>query len=235
MGRYVLATVVLWGVSALLAVGGGLVLAAMSIDARRPIRYAADAVIALTRGVPTSLVVVIAGLAALRATPPGWLPDLFPGTETSMTLVAWAVLGALCYGSVGHLAVIFRTAATSLGRNRTDQLRALGLVPRHRFALLMRESVVVALPPAGARLVHHLHNTAFAALFPVADLFGWIQDRANTTFEVTRYALLGGGIYVVLSGLIWFAVKALEIKLSIRPEHRTGTGGGRHRTDRTRP
>ena len=213
MGVYVVATVILWCVSGAAAVIGGLLLAAWSVDARRWVRWAAEGVITATRGIPTSLVVVIAGLLALRFTPPSWLPDPFPGTGKPLSLIAWAVVFALAFGSVGHLAVIFRTAYTSLGQSHLEQIRALGLAPHLRIRLLMREAAVVAVPPAGARLVHHLHNTAFAALFPVADLFGWIQDRANATFEVTRYVMIGACVYVVLSGLIWAGVKLLEFTL----------------------
>jgi ABC-type arginine/histidine transport system permease subunit len=78
----------------------------------------------------------------------------------------------------------------------------------------MRECAAVALPPTGARLVHHLHNTAFAALFPVADLFGYVEGQASATFRVLDFVLLGCLIYVILSGLTWLLVRALEAALS---------------------
>jgi ABC-type arginine/histidine transport system permease subunit len=62
-------------------------------------------------------------------------------------------------------------------------------------------------------MVHHLHNTAFAALFPVVDLFGWIQQGAYETFEVTRYVAIGAAAYIVLSLLIWGGARLLEYRL----------------------
>jgi ABC-type amino acid transport system permease subunit len=213
MVLYVAATVVLWLTSGSIAMVLGVALAALSVGPRRVTRAVSDGIIALTRGVPTSLMVVTAGVAAFRVPAPGWLPDPFPGTQPGAALVAWCVMGALALGSTGHLAVIFRTAYSGLGTYRIEQARVLGLRPARRFALLARETGPTAVPPTGARLVHHLHNTAFAALFPVADLFGWVQGEANATFQVGRYAVIGAAVYVGLSGLIWAGTKALEFRL----------------------
>lgn len=210
---YVAATCALWLLSGTLAVGTGLFLAIASVSSRLPLRVLSGTATTLTRGVPTSLLVVAAGVTSIRIPPQPWLPDLFPGTATGSLPVAWAVLIALALGSTGHFAVIFRTAYTALGSGRVEQSTALGMHASRRLALLVREAASTALPPTGARLVHHLHNTAFAALFPVAELFGWIENNANATFDVVRYAALGAGVYVVLSGLIWAAFRVLELRL----------------------
>jgi ABC-type amino acid transport system permease subunit len=220
VATYVLATVVLWALSGAIAVAGGLALASASIDARTPIRLAGEGVVTLARGVPTSLVVVSAGIVASRVPPAPWLPDVFPGTQPGLQTVAWAVTLAVAFGSAGYLAVVFRTAYRAIGRQRIDQARVMGLPPFRRARLVGGEAARLALPPASARLVHHLHNTAFAALFPVADLFGWVQERASTTFDVTTYAFAGAAIYVVLSGCIWLAGRTLELRLAIVPRFR---------------
>lgn len=214
---YVLATVVLWALSGAIAVAGALVLAAASLDTRFPVRLAGEGVITLARGVPTSLVVVSAGIVSSRLPPVAWLPDVFPGTPAGLQTVAWAVTLAVAFGSAGYLAVVFRTAYRALGRHRIDQAQVLGLSALRRVGLVCHEAALLALPPTSARLVHHLHNTAFAALFPVADLFGWVQERANTTFDVTTYALAGAAIYVALSGGIWLAGRSLELRLVVVP------------------
>jgi ABC-type amino acid transport system permease subunit len=219
---YVLATVVLWAVSGGIAVAAGFVLAALSLDARSFARLGSEGVITLARGVPTSLVVVAAGILTSRLPPAAWLPNVFPGTQDGLQSVAWAVTLAVALGSAGNLAVIFRTAYLALGRYRIEQARTLGLPSLRRLYLLGHEAALIALPPTSARLVHHLHNTAFAALFPVADLFGWVQDRANTTFDVTTYVLTGAGIYVFLSGCIWLGGRALEFRLAIVPSKGPG-------------
>lgn len=210
MFPYVAATLILWLTSGFIAVTVGLVLAITSVGAKRPSRIISSGIITLTRGVPTSLLVVTAGVAALRAPAPAWLPDPFPGTGSGVALMAWSVCVALALGSTGHLAVIFRNAYNALGTNRREQARVVGLRPLGRFALLAREAGPTAIPPTGARLVHHLHNTAFAALFPVADLFGWVQNEVNSTFQIGRYTLVGATMYICLSGFIWAGTKALE-------------------------
>ncbi|HET6214257.1 MAG TPA: hypothetical protein VFE14_15435 [Micromonosporaceae bacterium] len=224
-GTQVLGTVVLWTLSGTIAVAVAMVLAALSMGRQRVIRLFADALITFTRGVPTSLLVVGAGIGAMARPAPTWLVNVFPGTSPGLTLVAWAVTIALAFGSTGHLAIIFRTGYASLGAARLEQATLLGLTPTRRFALLLRESATATSAPLGARLVHHLHNTAFAALFPVADFFGWIQQRANETFEVSRYAAIGVAVYVVLSLLIWAMFRGLELWLGIPTRRRTRPAG----------
>jgi ABC-type amino acid transport system permease subunit len=216
----VLGTVVLWSASALAAVVLAGVLAAASVSRSALVRRPAEAVILLTRGVPTSLLVIVAGLAAMPYPAPDWLPNPFPGTSAGMALVGWAVTAALAFGSTGHLAVIFRTGYRSLGATRLEQVHLLGLGAAGRTRLLVRESAKASLAPTGARLVHHLHNTGFAALFPVADLFGWVQQRSHETFDVTRYAAIGVAAYVALSMMIWAATRALEASLGAPPRAR---------------
>lgn len=209
----VVATALLWLLSGVLAVGGGALLAAASMGSNLPSRLFGSGAITLTRGVPTSLLVVAAGVTAIRLPAPMWLPNPFPGTPQGLHVVAWAIVGALALGSTGHFAVIFRAAYEGLGPYRTEQATVLGLRRSHRYGLLTREAALLALPPGGARLVHHLHNTAFVALFPVADLFGWVQQRASVTFAATHYAFVGAAVYVALSGLIWGGCRTLESRL----------------------
>ena len=212
-----LATIVLWGISGLAALTIGVVLAVGSQSTTALVRRGAEGAMLVTRGVPTSLLVVAAGLAALPHPVPAWLPNPFPGTSPAMALLAWAVVVALAFGSAGHLAVIIRTGYLSLGAGRLAQLRVLALPGRHRLWVVGRESAVASLAPVGARMVHHLHNTAFAALFPVVELFGWVQQQSYETFEVTRYAAIGAALYIGLSVLIWAATRALEARIGARP------------------
>jgi ABC-type amino acid transport system permease subunit len=207
-------TVVLWLLSAALAIAVGLVLAAGSVSKRRWMWLHARAAVNLTRGVPTSLFVIAAGLGMMRLAQAPELPPVFPGTTSAFQHVAWGVMLALAAGSAGHFAEIFRSAREALGRDRLDEATLLGLSRLTRTVLLARECAAIALPPTGARLVHHLHNTAFAALFPVADLFGSIQGNASMTFQVFHYVVLGCVIYVALSALIWLVVRAAEAVLA---------------------
>jgi ABC-type amino acid transport system permease subunit len=207
-------TVVLWVLSAALAIAVGLVLAAGSLSERRWVWLSARAGVNLTRGVPTSLFVIAAGLGMMRLAQAPELPGVFPGTTAAFQHVAWGVMLALAAGSAGHFAEIFRAAREALGRDRLDEATLLGLSRSARTALLARECAAIALPPTGARLVHHLHNTAFAALFPVVDVFGAVQGQASVTFRIFEYVLLGCAIYVGLSALIWIAARSAEAVLA---------------------
>jgi ABC-type amino acid transport system permease subunit len=209
-------TLALFAVSASTAVALGLGLAAASTTGNRLVRLPARIVVNTTRGIPTVLWVIMAGVAALRLPATGGLPVVFPGTAAPFQTLAWCVAGGLAISSAGHLAEVFRGGLLAIGPVRIDQARVLGLSPVARGALLGRECAAVALPPTAARLTHHLHNTAFAALFPVTELFGYVQAGANRTFQVAEYALLGCLLYIVMTGLIWIVARWLEALLGRR-------------------
>ena len=206
----VLGTLTLWLVSGTLAVLLGFVMAAGSLSGSKAIHLLARSAINGTRGVPTSVLVIVAGMGMMRTANAPQLPAIFPGTLIGFQHVAWGIALSLAFGSAGHLAEIFASARSTLGQYRLEQMTVLGLSSWSRIALEVRECAAVALPPTGARLVHHLHNTAFAALFPVTDLFGFIQGQSSSTFRVIEFILVGSFVYVGLSGLIWLATRALE-------------------------
>jgi len=207
-------SLVLWVLSGTVAILLALILAAGSLSPNRPVRLLARASVNLTRGIPTSLFVIAAGVATMHLVSASDLPIVFPGTTAAFQPLAWAIMLALALGSAGHLAEIFRAARAALGSPRLEQAAVMGLSPMRHAVLIARECIAIALPPTGARLIHHLHNTAFAALFPVAELFGAIEGQASTTFRVFHFALLGCAIYAVLSGLTWLLFRLVEAALA---------------------
>lgn len=204
-------SLVLWLISATLACVVGLVFAAGT--RHRLTRPLAAAGIHVTRGVPTSLLVVAIGMVCLRLPGVSWLPTIFPGTSNAFQFCAWGVAIALALGSSGHIAVIYLTAWESVGTRRLEQARVLGLTNRHQVVVVGREVAPLVLGALGPRLVHHLHNTAFAALFPVTELFGGVVEMANETFRVAEAAAIGAVVYIVISQGIWLATRALESRL----------------------
>ena len=203
-------TTVIWFCSACLAVMAGILLAAASLSNSILLRTFAYTVLNVSRGVPTSILVIGIGLASIRLGSPVIALPIFPGTPSGLQHVAWAVVIGLSLGSVGHLAAIFRTAALTLSRSHWDQARVVGLSTLGRVRLIGWECLPVAIPPLGSRMVHHLHNTAFAAFFPVLDLFGVIHSLASSSYRVLHFALLGTAAYIAMSFLIWLLFFGLE-------------------------
>lgn len=212
-GQGIAGSLMLWSVSGVLSIALALLLAGGSLSGRRSARWLARVVVNVTRGIPTSLLVIAAGIAAMRLGRTPNLPVVFPGTPSAFQHLAWSIVIALALGSAGHLAEVFRASRAALGRWRLEEATVLGLSRLGRAGLLARECAAIALPPTGARLVHHLHNTAFAALFPVTDVFGYVQARSNETFRVLEFALLGCGVYVCLAALTWLLFRGLEAAL----------------------
>jgi ABC-type amino acid transport system permease subunit len=206
----VASTSVLWVVSGLCALVLGIALAAGGANRQLWLRAISWLAINVTRGIPTSIVVIAAGVVGIQVAPPNSLPTLFPGTSPEFQHVGLMIALAVALGSAGHLAVIFIASRGTVGRRVLDQAKIMGLSTAGRTSLLFRESARAAMPATGARMVHHLHNTAFAALFPVFELFGLLQERITLTFKVWEYLLLGATIYVGLSGAIWLCALGLE-------------------------
>jgi ABC-type amino acid transport system permease subunit len=207
-------TVVIWMVSGVLAMSLGLVLAIGSLSRSLSIQWFTELCINLTRGIPTSVLVLLAGFTFMGFSPSPVFPGFYPGTPSVFQPLAWGLVIALAFGSAGHLATIFVAAYYSLGKARIEQANILGLSLLPCLFLLTRESAAVALAPTGSRLVHHLHNTAYVALFPVADLFGFMQKQANESFKVLDFVLLACLIYAGLSLAIWLGFRVLEAQLA---------------------
>ena len=206
-------TLVLWMTSGAMAIALGLLMCAGSLSPHAGIRLISRTGVNITRGVPTSLLVIIAGMGMLRLPYIPILPGLFPGTLPAFQHVGWGIMLALAWGSAGHLAEIFCAADAALGDARHEQATVLGLSRLGVFLLLGREAAAIATPPTGARLVHHLHNTAFAALFPITELFGVMQGLANASFRVFQVAAIGALIYIALSSCAWVLTHMLETAL----------------------
>lgn len=206
----VASTSVLWVVSGFCALALGIVLAAGGMSKHLWIRSPAWLAINVARGIPTSIVVIGAGVIGMQVTSPGFLPRLFPGTSPEFQHLGALIALAVAMGSAGHLAVIFIASRGTVGRHVVAQAKVMGMSSAMRARLLFRESARAAIPASGARMVHHLHNTAFAALFPVFELFGLLQERITLTFRVWEYLLAGAAVYVALSGAIWLCAFGLE-------------------------
>ncbi|HYH17095.1 MAG TPA: hypothetical protein VD995_00630 [Azospirillum sp.] len=208
-----LATVTLWAVSAALSIALALMLAHGMHGSGPLVRRGAGAIVNATRGVPTSMLVLAAGMLAMASGGGLPVPAIFTGTIGPFQHVAWAIAAALALGSCGHLAVIFHAAYGALDAGRRDQLLLLAHHPVRKAAILLREVLGIVLPPTGARLVHHLHNTAFASLFPVAELFGLIRGQSEASAQVFLFAAVGALTYAGLSLGIWALVRGLEAAL----------------------
>src|SRR5688572_19254440 len=112
----VASTSVLWAVSGLGALVLGIALAAGGASRRPWLRAISWLAINVTRGIPTSIVVIGAGVVGLRIAPPEGLPRLFPGTSSEFQHVGLLIASAVALGSAGHLAVIFIASRDTVGR-----------------------------------------------------------------------------------------------------------------------
>lgn len=207
-------TVMVWCVSAVLALIAGFVLAIGLENKNWFIKTATAWIVNLSRGVPTSIYVILGGLLVMKGASDISLPAIFPGTVEGFEPIAWAITFALAFGSSGHLAEIFVASYASLGRAKLEQMDSTGFSLCQKLLLIVRECACTAFPPVSTRMIHHLHNTAFASLFPIVELFGSIQTSASTSFKVFEITLVGCLMYIILSGCIWAVFRFSETALT---------------------
>lgn len=207
-------TVTVWIISAFLAIFMGLLFTVGILNKTHIIQVSVRWLINFSRGIPTSIYVILGGLLVIKGHSALSLPAIFPGTLDGFEPVAWAITFALAFGSAGHLAEIFVASYVSMDKARLEQLTVMGFSGIHKFMIAARECAYIAIPPTSTRMIHHLHNTAFASLFPVVELFGNIQTSASTSFKVFEITVIGCGLYILLSGSIWLVFRVFEALLS---------------------
>lgn len=211
-------TLIVWLFSALLAIVMGVIFTSGLLSENTVVKTSVTWVVNLSRGIPTSLYVIIGGLLVIKGYSNFALPAIFPGTIDGFETVAWAIIFALAFGSSGHLAEIFVASYRSLDRATLEQLSAMGFSPWRKIVIATGECAYIGIPPTSTRMIHHLHNTAFAGLFPVVELFGSIQASASSTFRVFEITLIGCVLYILISGSIWLIFRILESLLT--PQNR---------------
>lgn len=207
-------TIIIWLISMLLAILIGFLFTTGLLCQSLYIRFCVRWLVNISRGVPTSIYVIFGGLLVIKGSIGFSLPAIFPGTIEGFETIAWVICFTLAFGSSGHLAEIFVASYQSLGKPRIEQINAMGFSLTQKWLIIIRECAYIAIPPTSTRMIHHLHNTAFAGLFPVVELFGTIQASASENFRIFEITLIGCVLYILLSGLIWSIFRVSETLLA---------------------
>jgi ABC-type amino acid transport system permease subunit len=183
------------------------------------VSMAVTSLIEVSRGVPTVVFVLLMGNLGM-AQQFGWLEidGLLPGVSPGFTSTAVFVILGLAFSSSGHLARLIGAALATVPDDVATYARTLRLRPVPHLALLLRECAPALVGPVAARLTHHLHNTAFIALFPIADIFATMRRNVTETAMVIEHLAIAATAFL----MIGFGISALAAAVE-----RTLTGRGR--------
>ncbi|MDD1794225.1 hypothetical protein L4D06_16780 [Enterovibrio makurazakiensis] len=173
--------------------------------------------IEVSRGVPTVLFVLLMGNLGLAPYFSGIdVEGFIPGVAYGFGLAASFIIVGLAFSSSGHLARIIEAAISTIKQDTIDYMETLHLGAFAKVRLIFFECAPALIPTVSARLVHHLHNTAFISMFPIAGIFAAMRTGVIETAKVIPYLTFATLLFVLLGTAIHVAGNVLAKRLLTR-------------------
>ena len=169
-----------------------------------PLRLLATFYTDLFRGVPTLLVVYLAGFGIPALQLQGITNDVF-----------WLGLFALVLSYGAYVAEVFRSGIDSIHPSQVASADALGL--SHGQAMryvVLPQAVRVALPPLGNYGIGLLKDTSIASIIAAPDLMLRAKDLASSSFMPMQLYVLAAVLYFAMSYPLSLLVGRLERRLA---------------------
>ncbi|MDD1780005.1 hypothetical protein LRP49_02230 [Enterovibrio sp. ZSDZ35] len=188
-------------------------------SAHRSVRMLAGLSIEVSRGVPTVVFVLLMGNIGLAPFFSGWdIEGAIPGVAWGFGVTAIFIVIGLAYSSSGHLARIIEAAISTIKPDTMEYMATLHPSMWVRVKLIFLECAPALIPTVSARLVHHLHNTAFISMFPITGIFAAMRTGVIETARVIPYLAFATLLFILLGSAIHIAAKQLVKRLQHRPD-----------------
>lgn len=179
----------------------GLIVCFGSMSRFRPLRWLMRAFIWVIRGTPLMLQIIIVF----------YVPGLAFGMPVQSRMAA--VLAAFIINYAAYFSEIYRGGIESIPKGQYEAGQVLGMTDRQIFFRVVLLQVIKRIvPPMGNEIITLVKDTSLARVIAVGELIRAAQDI------VKQYALLWplfytGVFYLLFSGLLTLALRALEKKL----------------------
>lgn len=198
-----LTTLFFFTISAVLALGMATVFCAASRSPWLIVRAVSCILLEVSRGVPTVVFVIVLGNVGM-AREFAWLgiEDVLPGVSWGFSVPAYFIIVGLAFSSSGHLSRIMEAALSTIPQDTARMIQTLKPSQMRVCWLMFMEAAPALIPPVCARLVHHLHNTAFIALFPITGIFAAMRTGVIETALVLEYIAVATVLFILLGALI---------------------------------
>jgi len=153
------------------------------------------------------------------------LGSLFPQFPWIRESFLWPVLRqawpygllALTLSYAGYEAEVMRGAFAGVPRGQLEAARAYGMPPVTLFRRVwLPLAIFRALPTLAGETVQQLKATPLVATITVFDIFAVASRVRQDTYITYEPLLLVAVVYMILSGLIALAFRALESRLPVR-------------------
>lgn len=178
----------------------GPIITAMAMSRFAALRWVAAGYIGLIRGTPliTQLFVIYFGLASLVRLEAFWAGAIALGVHNS-----------------AYIAEIIRSGFQSVPRGLVEASRSLGM---SRTKTLRRVQGPIAvrttLPVMGNQYIIALKDSSLVCFIGITELFQTSRDLASSTYQPLQMYTMVALYYLVLVGILTFAVNRLEKFLS---------------------
>ncbi|WP_281543488.1 hypothetical protein [Grimontia sp. SpTr1] len=174
--------------------------------------------IEVSRGVPTVVFVLLMGNLGLAPYFSGLdLEGVIPGVSWGFSVAATFIVVGLAFSSSGHLAKIIEAAISTIKFDTMDYMSTLHPGVWLKIKLTFLECAPALIPTVSARLVHHLHNTAFISMFPITGIFAAMRTGVIETALVIPYLVVATLLFVILGSCIHIMGNGLVKRLQRRP------------------
>jgi octopine/nopaline transport system permease protein len=178
----------------------GSAVAAAKLSKKRAWRYLGDLYSILFRGIPELLVIYLFyfGGASVVSAVAHWF-----GGEGYIDVPPFAV-GALAVGLISgsYQAEVFRGAYLAVAKGELEAALAIGMSTALRFRRVLVPQVLrYALPGLGNVLQMSLKDSALISVIGLVELMRASQVAAGSTRQYFTFYIVGGVIYLILTGL----------------------------------
>jgi len=196
-------TLKLTGVSFLLAVFVGSLLAIIRTSGSSFFRSTALVFIEVGRGTPALVILFMIYFG---------LPAVSPNLQFSS--FAAAVIGLGLQGGT-ILAETFRAGIEAIDAGQREASLSLGLTPTQTMAdVIAPQAIRIVLPPTGNYIIGLLKDTAIASIIAAPELMLRAKDLASSSFMPMHLYVLAGLIYFAMSYPLSLLVRRMEVALS---------------------
>ena len=200
-----LVTLQLVGVSLVIALAVGLLIAALRVQPLKPLKWAGAVYVEFFRNVPL-LVLLFMSFAGLRRAG----IDIGPFA---------AGTGALGLYTAAYVAESIRSGVFAVGRGQVDASLSMGLTYRQTLRLIvLPQAVRTVIPPLGNITIAMIKNSAIigAVLAIAQDILKEARLINARTFQTNEVFFWGAVGYLILTVTATVAVRYLERRFVIR-------------------
>jgi len=209
-------TLILTGLTSVLGLLIGVVVAGCRMAENPVLRFAAYIYIWVIRAIPTlAALLFLFFLAALvprlHLTIPFSNVTIFDiGTNNLISRFSAAVIGLAIYLG-GHSAEIFRGGLTAVDNGQKEACKALGMSDaKMMWHVVMPQAIRIIIPPLANELITMFKNTSLVTVIGYVELLTTVQLIYSTTFETIPLITVACIWYLFLTSLAMLGQSLLE-------------------------